>query len=209
MEYLDKFQWRYATKSFDKNRKPGPEQLNRLLQAADLAPSSYGIQPFSLILVEDEKMKEKLSPAAFHQPQVTEAPYVFVFAARTDLSEKHIDEYVDRIAKTWEVERAQLSDYESAMKGSVNKRTPEQRFNWAARQAYISLGFLLTAASMEGIDACPMEGFSNDQYDEILGLKEKGLSSLAMTAVGYRSPEDDFQHYKKVRKSLDEFVIRY
>ncbi|MFP4065744.1 MAG: nitroreductase family protein, partial [Bacteroidales bacterium] len=80
---------------------------------------------------------------------------------------------------------------------------------WAARQAYISLGFLLSAAAIEGLDACPMEGFSNEQFDKILGLKEKGLSSLAMMALGYRSPDDEFQHYKKVRKSLDEFVIRY
>ncbi|MFW5753791.1 MAG: NAD(P)H-dependent oxidoreductase [Marinilabiliaceae bacterium] len=209
MEYLHRFQWRYATKSFDKTRKPGPEQLNRLLQAADLAPSSYGLQPFSLILVEDEKMKEKLSPAAYHQPQVTEAPYLFVFAAKTDLSEKDVDEFVERIVKTWGVERPEIADYENAMKGSVNKRTPESRFNWAARQAYISLGFLLSAAAIEGLDACPMEGFSNEQFDKILGLKEKGLSSLAMMALGYRSPDDEFQHYKKVRKSLDEFVIRY
>lgn len=209
MELLDKLQWRYATKGFDKERKLGPEQVNNLLQAADLAPSSYGLQPFALALVESDEVKKKLSPAAFNQPQVTEASHLFIFAVRTDLSEKDVDEFVDRIVETRGISKEDVADYEATMKGSIKKRTPEQRFNWAARQAYISLGVLLSAAAIQDIDACPMEGFSNQQFDEILRLKEKGFSSVAMVAAGYRSPEDASQHYKKVRKSLDEFAIKF
>jgi nitroreductase/dihydropteridine reductase len=209
MELLDKLQWRYATKSFDNERKLGPEQINNLLQAADLAPSSYGLQPFALVMVESDEVKEKLSPAAFNQPQITEASHLFIFAVRTDLSEKDVDEFVDRIVKTRDISRNDVADYEATMKGSINKRSPDQRFNWAARQAYISLGILLSAAAIQDIDACPMEGFSNQQVDEILGLKKKGFSSVAMVAAGYRSPRDTYQHHKKVRKSLDEFVIKF
>lgn len=209
MEYLDKLQWRYATKRFDKDRKLDPDQVDRILQAANLAPSSYGLQPFSLILVENENVKEQLSQAAFHQPQVTESSHMVIFAARTDLLDKDVDEFVDRIVKARNIERESIAEYETIMKGSVAKRSVEQRFGWAARQAYISLGFLLSAAAMEGVDACPMEGFRNDEFDKILGLTEKGLSSVVMAGLGFRSSEDSSQNYKKVRKSLDEFVIKY
>ncbi len=209
MELLEKLNWRYATKRFDKSRKLGPEQLNTLLQAADLAPSSYGLQPFSLIVVENDAVKEKLSPAAYNQPQVTEASYVLIWAARTDLSEVHVEEYVERIARIRRISTEDLAENEKTMKNSVNKRTPEQRFNWAARQAYISLGFLLSAAAFYDIDACPQEGFKNAEFDKILGLEEKGLSSVVMATVGYRSEEDATQHQKKVRKTLDELVVKY
>ncbi|WP_462317454.1 NAD(P)H-dependent oxidoreductase [Marinilabilia sp.] len=209
MELLDKFEWRYATKRFDTNRKLGPEQVNYLLKAANLAPSSYGIQPFAVAMIEDEDMKARLSPAAYNQPQVTEASHLFVFAVRTDVSEKDVDEFVERIVKTRKVSREDVAEYEAVMKGSINKRSPESRFNWASRQAYISLGFLLAAGATQDIDVCPMEGFNKQKFDEILGLTERGFSSIAMAAAGYRSAEDTTAQDKKVRKSLEEFIIKF
>jgi nitroreductase/dihydropteridine reductase len=209
MELLDKLQWRYATKHFDANRKIRPEQVDELLKAANLAPTSYGLQPFSLVLIEDETMKTKLGPAAFNQPQVTEASHLFVFAVRADLSEQDVDEFVDRIVETRNISREDVADYEAVMKGSVNKLSPEQLFNWAARQAYISLGFLLGAGASQDIDICPMEGFDREKFDVILGLKNRGLASIVLAAAGYRSPDDPHQHHKKVRKSLEEFVVKF
>lgn len=209
MEYLNKLQWRYATKRFDKSRKLNSTQVDNLLQAANLAPTSYGLQPFAIAMVTDDKVKEKLSPAAFNQPQVTEASHLFIFSARTDLTDRDVEQYIERIANTRGIPKESLADFDQTMKGTIKNLQPEQRFQWAARQAYISLGMLLSAAALQDIDACPMEGFNNDQFDEILGLKEKGFSTLAMVAAGYRSAEDEYQHYKKVRKSLDEFVINY
>ncbi|SFE00222.1 NAD(P)H-dependent oxidoreductase [Thermophagus xiamenensis] len=209
MEYLNKLQWRYATKRFDKSRKLNSTQVDNLLQAANLAPTSYGLQPFAIAMVTDDKVKEKLSPAAFNQPQVTEASHLFIFSARTDLTDRDVEQYIERIANTRGIPKESLADFDQTMKGTIKNLQPEQRFQWAARQAYISLGMLLSAAALQDIDACPMEGFNNDQFDEILGLKEKGFSTLAMVAAGYRSAKDEYQHYKKVRKSLDEFVINY
>lgn len=209
MEYLNKLQWRYATKRFDKSRKLNSTQVDNLLQAANLAPTSYGLQPFAIAMVTDDKVKEKLSPAAFNQPQVTEASHLFIYSARTDLTDRDVEQYIERIANTRGIPKESLADFDQTMKGTIKNLQPEQRFQWAARQAYISLGMLLSAAALQDIDACPMEGFNNDQFDEILGLKEKGFSTLAMVAAGYRSAEDEYQHYKKVRKSLDEFVINY
>jgi nitroreductase/dihydropteridine reductase len=209
MELLDKLQWRYATKHFDANRKIRPEQVDDLLKAANLAPTSYGLQPFSLVLIEDETMKTKLGPAAFNQPQVTEASHLFVFAVRADLSAQDVDEFVDRIVETRNISREDVADYEAVMKGSVNKLSPEQLFNWAARQAYISLGFLLGAGASQDIDICPMEGFDREKFDVILGLKNRGLASIVLAAAGYRSPDDPHQHHKKVRKSLEEFVVKF
>jgi len=209
MELLDKLEWRYATNRFDSNRKLGPEQVNYLLKAADLAPSSYGLQPFALALVEDKDMKAILSPAAYNQPQVTEASHLFIFAVRTDLSEKDVDEFVERMVKIRNIERKEVAEDEAVMKGSIGKRSAESRFNWASRQAYISLGFLLAAGATQDIDVCPMEGFNKQQFDEILGLKERGFSSIAMAAAGYRSADDETANHKKVRKSLEEFVIKF
>ena len=209
MEYLKKLQWRYATKRFDKSRKLNTNQVEILLQAANLAPTSYGLQPFSIAMVETDQIKEKLSPAAHNQPQVTEASHLFIFAVRNQLSGKDIDEYIDRIVKTRGIPHEAVTDFGNIMKGTINSLTPEQKFGWAARQAYISIGMLLSAAALQNIDACPMEGFINEQFDELLNLKEKGLSSVAMVAAGYRSPEDEHQHYKKVRKPLEEFVLKY
>jgi nitroreductase len=209
MEYLNKLQWRYATKRFDKSRKLNSTQVDNLLQAANLAPTSYGLQPFAIAMVTDDKVKEKLSPAAFNQSQVTEASHLFIFSARTDLTDRDVEQYIERIANTRGIPKESLADFDQTMKGTIKNLQPEQRFQWAARQAYISLGMLLSAAALQDIDACPMEGFNNDQFDKILGLKEKGFSTLAMVAAGYRSAEDEYQHYKKVRKSLDEFVLKY
>ncbi|MGQ1889267.1 NAD(P)H-dependent oxidoreductase [Thermophagus sp. OGC60D27] len=209
MEYLKKLQWRYATKHFDKNRKLNSTQVEELLQAANLAPTSYGLQPFAIALIENEQIKEKLSLAAYNQPQVTEASHLFIFSARTNVTNSDVEEFVERVAKTRNIPTESLAEYDKVMKGSINNLTKEQQFQWAARQAYISLGMLLSAAALQGIDACPMEGFNKDQFDEILGLKEKGFSSVVMAAAGYRSPEDEYQNYKKVRKSIDELVIKY
>lgn len=209
MNIIDNYKWRYATKKFDTTKKLSDSQLNILLEAANLAPSSYGLQPFSIIVVENGPLREKLIQVPNSQAQVSEASHLIIFAVKNNLSVTDVEEYIQRIIRVRNVSPDSLSGYQASLSNSIMSKTPEVLLQWASRQVYISLGFLLAAAATEKIDACPMEGFQKDKYDEILELSQKGLSSVVMAAVGFRSENDSYQHKKKVRKSLDEMVTFY
>lgn len=209
MNIIDNYKWRYATKKFDTTKKLSDSQLNILLEAANLAPSSYGLQPFSIIVVENGPLREKLIQVPNSQAQVSEASHLIIFAVKNNLSVTDVEEYIQRIIRVRNVSPDSLSGYQASLSNSIMSKTPEVLLQWASRQIYISLGFLLAAAATEKIDACPMEGFQKDKYDEILELSQKGLSSVVMAAVGFRSENDSYQHKKKVRKSLDEMVTFY
>ncbi len=201
MNLLENLNWRYATKKFDTTKKISKDDLDKLMEAVRLSVSSYGLQLYKVLVVEDNKVKEKLKAAAWNQTQLTDASNIFVFCNYADVKAEHIDEYIDNVAKTRNMEVKDLVQYADIMKNTVLGLDIETKANWTARQTYIALGTLLDACAELRIDACPMEGFDNAQFDEILGLKEKGLKSAVIAAVGYRSDEDPYQHLTKVRKS--------
>jgi len=209
MEILKKLNWRYATKQFDRTKKLTSEQLSVLLEATNLSASSFGLQPYSILVIEDSDLRKKLKSAAWQQPQVTDASQVIIFAAQTNISTTDIDTFIQRIASTRNIPIEALAEYKDMMKSSVEALLPDERTNWAAKQAYIALGQLLVTCAVESIDACPMEGFDKSKFDEILGLKEKNLTSVVMATIGYRSAEDSYQHLTKVRKKINEIIIRY
>lgn len=204
---LDALAWRYATKVFDTNQKLDEEQLNLLLEAVQLAPSSYGLQPYQVLIVENQKIKEQLKAAAYGQSQLTDASHIFIFAIAKNFTEAHVDEFVENIVKTRNIEKAAIKGYIDVMKNTVNSRTPEELAIWNARQAYIALGVLLETAALHEIDACPMEGFDHLKFDEILGLADRNLTSVVIAPVGFRSSEDVYQFYQKVRKSKEDLFI--
>ncbi|MFT3739516.1 MAG: NAD(P)H-dependent oxidoreductase [Breznakibacter sp.] len=206
MSILQNLKWRYATKQFDASKKLSKQQLDTVLEATNLAATSYGLQPFDVLVVENPDIRKKLREAAWGQSQLTDASQIVVFAAKTNLSAAHVDEFVARISQTRGIPVETLADYRNMMVGSVEGRSPEARTQWAARQAYVALGTLLTASAAEGIDACPMEGFSPDQFDEILGLKEKNLTAVVIAALGFRSANDKYQHAAKVRRDIKDIV---
>lgn len=209
MNIIEHLKWRYATKRFDRSKKLSENQLNILLEAANLAPSSYGLQPFKILVVENEILREKLMTVSNKQSQVTDASHLIIFAVRNDISVADVDRYIDRIAEVRNVSASSLAEYKATMSASISSKTPEALIQWASRQVYISLGFLLAAAAVEKIDACPMEGFRKEKYDEILGLKDQGLSTLVMAAVGFRSETDSYQFKQKVRKPAEEMFAWY
>lgn len=209
MNIIKSLEWRYATKQFDSSKKLTQNDLNTILNAINLAPSSYGLQPFNVIVVEDPLIKEKLKPVAYNQGQVTDASQIIIFAANNNISETHIDVFLKRISKTTGAPLEALAEYEGMMKSKINTNTPEELFTWASKQCYIALGFLLTTCAQMNIDACPMEGFDSDKFDDILNLKERNLNSVVMATIGYRSSEDKYQQNPKVRKELNELIIKY
>eukprot|EP01037_Dinobryon_pediforme_P007264 gene7264-7335_t len=207
MSLTEKLQWRAAIKQFDKNKKLTAEQLDSLLTAIQLAPSSLGLQGYKVIVVEDEATRAKLREAAHGQAQLTDASHVIVFAAETNVDEAFGKNYIDLVAKTRGIGREHLAGFEGMVLGAINGQPADQKLIWLHKQAYIALGVLLTAAAEQGIDATPMEGFDNAKFDEILGLKEKGLTSTVIAPVGFRSEEDGYSKMAKVRRPKEELFI--
>jgi nitroreductase len=205
---LEKLSWRYATKSYDASKKVSAEDWATLEQSVILAPSSFGIQPYKFIVVTDQELKEKLKPAAWGQPQITDASHLVVFAYKKTLTDADIEHYVDRIVEVRGVPRETLTDYENIMKDSAKKATDGGYVEvWNSRQAYIALGFLLQTAALLNIDATPMEGFDAAQFNEILGLTD--YSAVVLAAVGYRNAESDWlANLPKVRFSKEELITR-
>jgi len=204
---LENLQWRAAIKSFDHTKKVSDEQLDELLSAVQLAPSSAGLQHYRILVVEDQEIREKLREAAHGQAQLTQASHVIVFAAETNIDEAYVKKYIDLIAKTREIGREHLVAFEQIIMNNVNNLTEDQKIIWASKQAYIALGVLLTAAAELRIDACPMEGFQAGKFDEILGLKELGLTTAVIAPIGFRSDEDVISKMAKVRKPKEELFI--
>lgn len=207
MSLIDSLKWRYATKKFDHSKKLSAEQLDTLLSAVQLSPSSYGLQSYKVLVVEDPAVREQLREAAYGQAQLTEASQVIVFASETNIDADLVKNYIDNIAKTREIGREHLNGFEQVMLGTVNNLAEDQKITWSHKQAYIALGVLLTAAAEMGIDACPMEGFAAGKFDEILGLKEKGLTTSVIVPIGFRSADDDYSKLAKARRPKEELFI--
>lgn len=204
---IETLNWRYATKRMNGDKVPA-EKLDVILEAIKLSPSSAGLQPYTVFVIEDQEVKEKIQKVAFMQPQIAEASHLIVFASWTKITTGHIDEYMNLIADTRGISAESLDGFKAAVTNMVMNRTEEGRAQWAARQAYIALGHALVAAASEQVDATPMEGFDANGLDEILGLNEKGLHSVVIMTLGYRDAEKDvLASAKKVRRSHEELFV--
>lgn len=207
MALIDKLQWRAAIKTFDPTKKLTTEQVNNLLAAVRLSPSGGGLQPYRILVVENPEIKERLRESAHEQAQLSLSSHVLVFAAETVVDTHFVAKYIDLIAATRQVPREQLAGFEQSLGNLVGNMNEEQRLTWSAKQAYIALGVLLSAAADMGIDACPMEGFQPGKFDEILGLGKLGLTSVVIAPIGYRADTDVYSKMAKVRRPTEELFI--
>ncbi|HEX9509824.1 MAG TPA: nitroreductase family protein [Puia sp.] len=208
MSFLESLKWRYATKRMNGKKVPA-EKVEVILEAARLAPSSSGLQPFNILVVKDPELLKKIQPIANNQPQITEASHLLIFAAWDDINDSHIDKVFDHINRERNLHSSEAQEaYKNRIKGHLASKTQEERFQIAARQAYIALGIAIAAAAVEEVDATPMEGFNNAELDKLLGLKERGLRSVTLLTLGYRDLENDkLAHLKKVRRPKEELII--
>lgn len=204
---LDNLNWRYATKKFDATKKISSADLKTLKEAVRLSASSYGLQPYKVIVVENPEIREQLKAAAYGQTQITDASQLFIFANDLNAGAESVDAYIKNISETRGVPADALAGFADMMKGTIANLSQEAKNIWTSKQTYIALGTLLSAASELKIDATPMEGFNAAAFNEILGLDKLGLNASVIATVGYRHGEDDTQHYKKVRKSNEELFI--
>jgi nitroreductase len=184
------------------------QKVDIILEAARLAPTGNGIQPFSIIQVTDRKLLEQVQPVAYNQPQITEASHLLVFAAWDNVTPEKIDYVYDQIVTERNLPAGALKGYIDNLKASFAAQTQEQRFNWAARQAYIAFGVAIAAAATEQVDATPMEGFKNAELDQLLGLHKLGLRSTSLLTIGVRDTANDWlANLKKVRRPKEELII--
>jgi nitroreductase len=204
---LENLNWRYATKKFDATKKISSEDLNTLKEAVRLSASSYGLQPYKVVIVENPEIREQLKAAAYGQTQITDASQLFIFANDLNVGAESVDAYIKNISETRGVPADALAGFSDMMKGTIANLSNDHKNIWTAKQTYIALGTLLSAASELKIDATPMEGFNAAAFNEILGFDKLGLNASVIATVGYRHGEDDTQHYKKVRKSHEELFI--
>ena len=205
--FIKNANWRYATKKFDADKKVSNEDLEILKEAVRLSASSYGLQPYKVIFVDNPELRAKLQPVAWGQSQIVEASHLLVFANITDFGDAQIDAHINNVAATRGLPTDALQGYSDFMKSKINALPVEQRNVWTSKQTYIALSNLLNAAAELGIDVTPMEGFEADKFNEILGLEALGLNASLVATIGYRHAEDATQNYAKVRKSNEELFI--
>ncbi len=204
MQLVENLKWRYATKKFDDTKKVSATDLDNIKEAISLSASSYGLQAYKVLIIEDLELRKKLQPASWGQSQIVDASHLIVFCNYTKVQPEVIDEYLKLKADTQGLNVDDLSGYGDFMKSKIGSLPEDVVKAWTAKQTYIGLGNLLAACAELKIDACPMEGFEAEQYEQILGLEEKGLSAAVIATIGYRSSEDGTQNSKKVRKPISE-----
>lgn len=206
-QIIESLNWRYATKKFDAEKKIDNQTLEILKESVRLTATSYGLQPFKVMVLDNDALKSKLVEHSFGQSQVQDCSHLFVFCHYKELTEKHIDDYLQLVSTTRSIEMDQLQMFTKVVKGDMLKRSEEEIHQWAAKQTYIALGHLLLAAAELRIDCCPMEGFNPIEYDKILGLENQNYKSVVLAPLGYRSKDDVTQNLSKVRKTSEDFFL--
>jgi len=199
--------WRYAVKKFDAERLLSNEQLDRLKEIFKLTATSYGLQPVRLLVLQNKKLQQELVAHSYEQQQVAQASHVLVFCIEKEVNASYISNYFELVKKARGTSNEILNPFKEMMIETFSNKNANEIQAWSKNQAYLILGTLLTACAIEKIDACPMEGFDPAAYDELLGLSEKGISSVLVMPIGYRAKDDVFSTFKKVRKEVGKSVI--
>jgi nitroreductase len=207
MSLVEKLKWRYATKKMDSSKSVPQETVEEILEAVRLTASSSGLQPYELIVITNPDLREKIKAVSNNQTQVTDCSHLVIFAAWDTYTAQRINDAFDMTETVRNFKNDAGVAYRQTLLTNYPARDPEVNFTHAAKQAYIGLGTALIAAAEAGVDSTPMEGFNAKALDEILNLKEKGLRSAVMLALGYRKEEEDWLvKLKKVRRPKEKFI---
>lgn len=205
MNLLDKLNWRYATKTFDQTKKVSKQNMNFLKEAIRLSVSSYGLQMYKILIIENQEIRKELRKASWDQAQITDASHLFVFCNYTTNHNQHIDSYIQLVKNTQNTPNfIALEQYGESIKFNISNMSSFDRKSWSEKQTYLALNNLIIACADQQIDACPMEGFDKKEYNRILGLNELDLNASVIAPVGYRSDNDITSTREKVRKPIED-----
>ncbi|TRW24440.1 NAD(P)H-dependent oxidoreductase [Flavobacterium zepuense] len=209
MPLKEDLNWRYATKKYDATKSVATEDIEKIIEAARLAPSSYGLQPYRVISISNQEIKNKIVPIAGNQQIVADCSHLLVFVAWDGYDKQRVDKIFNDTTDQRGLAKGTVfgSQTEAIVESQINLSEIEARID-TAKQACISLGFAIAQAAELKIDSTPMGGVNNAELDHLLGLDSKGLKSVYLLTLGYRQREGDWLvNLKKVRTPKDEFVI--
>ena len=204
---LDALEWRYAVKKFDDKASLTEQQILEVKKVFNLSASSYGLQPYKMIVVQNPELKEKLVPASFGQQQISQSAAILVFAVRTDFGMDYIDQFFKDMSTKRQIPLENLEGYKNFMKGSFANKSEDEISSWATKQVYLTMGHMLASLAALQIDACPMEGLDPQAYDKILDLDAKQLKTIIAMPIGVGAPDDASATALKVRKDLSDIII--
>lgn len=209
MTLIEALQWRYACKRFDADKKLSEEQINTLVEAINLSPSSKGLQPFKLVVIENAETKKNLFEASHYQIQVVDCSHLIVFCRDKTVTPQLVDDFFERTVekRNLDVSAPHIQRFYKGLNETLDL-DDENASNWMTNQIYLAMGVLMTTCAVLQIDACPMEGFDPDKYEKLLHLDELNLAPVLLCPVGYRHKEDLFKDFAKVRKPIEEVVIK-
>ncbi|AIM38040.1 NAD(P)H-dependent oxidoreductase [Sphingobacterium sp. SG20118] len=208
MTLIENLQWRHATKAYDPTKKVSKEDIDKIVEAARLAPTSSGLQPFRIIVVESQEVREKLIPGALNPECMRDCSHVLVFAAWDKYTDERIDSIYNRTTDERNLPEGRFNSYTDMIKKLYASQSEQEHFIHTAKQTYIGLGLSLAQAAELRIDTTPAEGFNNEVVDEVLDLASLGLKSVTLMYVGYRDAEKDWlAPMKKVRNPMEDFAI--
>lgn len=206
MNITEALNWRYAVRKFTTERVE-EHKLNELLTATRLSPSSYGLQPWRMVVVDDIDTRERLYEYAMGQDKVVNCSHLVVLAAQTDIGDATVDRYMAALTEVRDLPVDMLNNISRHMKDVIGNMSERRRREWAHEQVYIALGTMLTAAAVMKIDTCPMTGFKSEGFDRVLGLHDRLLESSVICALGVRDPEDQNAYLPKVRYGDADMVL--
>lgn len=209
MNTIESLKWRYAVKKFDNQKLLSKEQISILKEAFNLTATSYGLQPLKLLVISNKEIQKNLVAHSWNQPQVLEASHLLVICIPKIYSKNEVEAYFDLVQKIRNTPIEIIKPFKEFLTAEIDKKSQEELLSWNKNQAYLALGNLLTVCALEKIDACPMEGFIPEKYDEVLGLSEKNLISTLVLPVGFRANDDYMKDLKKVRKNTEDVVLEF
>ncbi|WP_299780082.1 NAD(P)H-dependent oxidoreductase [uncultured Formosa sp.] len=207
MDIIKQLQWRYATKKFDNSKIIDDQKINILLESFNLTATSYGLQPVKLVVVKNKILQAQLVTASMNQEQIGQASHVLVICIETVIDKTFINNYFSRVKALRNTPDTVLNPFKTFLINDFEIKEQLEIEAWAKKQAYLTLGNLLTVCAIEEIDSCPMEGFIPSEYDKLLQLENKNLKSVLVLPIGYRAKDDMFSELKKVRKPISDSII--
>jgi len=209
MKLIKNMQWRYAVKSFNPNKIVSDNKIELLKKAIQLTPTSYGLQPFKILIIKDKEIRRKLLPHSYFQKQIIEASHLFIFANFTKITPQYLHHFYKLKAEVQGKKYSDFENYANRLIENFSKKSSDEIKEYTAYQSYMALETLLLAAAEEKIDTCAIGGFIPEKYNEILNLKKQNLNTAVLCAVGYRSEEDLNQFLPKFRLPMDELFIKF
>lgn len=207
MNTIERLKWRYAVKKFNNQKLLNKGQINILKEAFNLTATSYGLQPLKLLVISNKEIQKELVAHSWNQPQILQASHLLVICIPKTYSKDEVEAYFNLVQKIRNTPIEIIKPFKEFLTAEIDKKSQEELLSWNKNQAYLALGNLLTVCALEKIDACPMEGFIPEKYDEVLGLSEKNLTSTLVLPVGFRADDDYMKDLKKVRKNTDDVVL--